>query len=65
MAPVSLSTYREINVSEYTAIRQRMDEYADRIIARDKKYHTGGTGMVIRTLTTHGELRHPPMKRGK
>lgn len=62
MSDHSLS--REIPTGTFTARRERMDELADRIIDRDKRFHTGGTGMIIRTLTTHGELRHPPMKRG-
>lgn len=36
-----------------------MEETADRIIERDKRHHTGGSGMVIRIQATQGELRFP------
>lgn len=54
-----IQEYRELDVSTSASLNRRMEETADRIIERDKRHHTGGSGMVIRIQATQGELRFP------
>lgn len=54
---------REIPTGYYTDLKNEMERIGDRICERDKKYHTGSSRLVLKTETTHGELRMPEIVR--
>lgn len=55
--------HRIIDTSIYTAAKDRMREVADRIDQRDRKVHTGSTGLLLTIEDAQGYLNMELPKR--